>query len=68
MEEDPIGEIDILEGINHQPDNIVSLHTGNACRFLPGWQTGTGQRPECALFDLKTNKSNESVPSPLDRS
>ena len=59
MEEDPIGEIDILEGVSFQEDNIISVHTGPRCKFLPGWQTGTNQRPECELFDVKQNKSNE---------
>ncbi|OAA59155.1 glycoside hydrolase family 16 protein [Niveomyces insectorum RCEF 264] len=57
MEEDPIGEIDIVEGINHQPDNIVSLHTGQTCRFEAGWQTGTDQRPDCAL--MLGNQTND---------
>ncbi len=58
MEEDPVGEIDIIEGINYQEDNIVSVHTDNACQFLPGWQTGKEQRPNCALFDRARNMSN----------
>ncbi len=61
MQEDPIGEIDIIEGINHQRDDIVSVHTGRPCRFYPGWQTGRAQRPRCELFDLEKNASNPYV-------
>ncbi len=58
MEEEPIGEIDIIEGVNFQSANIVSLHTGPPCRFLPGWQTGREQRPNCTLWDVQKNLSN----------
>ena len=58
MEEDPIGEVDIVEGVNWQPDNVVSVHTGNRCRFHPGWQTGVEQRPVCELFDVEKNLTN----------
>ncbi|KAF7539730.1 hypothetical protein G7Z17_g12368 [Cylindrodendrum hubeiense] len=33
FEEDPVGEIDIIEGINDQSQNVVSLHTCGACSF-----------------------------------
>ncbi len=49
MEENPIGEIDVIEGANHQAANDVSLHTGNACRFSAGNQTGIYPRTECGL-------------------
>jgi hypothetical protein len=56
--ENPIAEIDILEGIGHQPDNSFSLHTGPNCTFFPGWQTGKNPRTNCALIDTHTNKTN----------
>jgi hypothetical protein len=31
--ENPVGEIDIIEGINKQDSNDVSLHTCGACTF-----------------------------------
>ncbi len=49
MDENPIGEIDIIEGINHQADNIISLHTCDKCRFTSGSQTGNDLRANCAL-------------------
>ncbi|KAJ4118853.1 hypothetical protein NW768_010591 [Fusarium equiseti] len=33
FDEDPVGEIDIIEGINDQSQNVVSLHTCGACKF-----------------------------------
>lgn len=33
FDEDPVGEIDIIEGINMQDSNDVSLHTCGACKF-----------------------------------
>ena len=59
MEEDPIGEIDIIEGTNFQEDDIVSLHTGSPCYFYSGEQTGQNQRPNCTLFDIKQNLTNK---------
>ncbi|KAJ3495755.1 hypothetical protein NLG97_g3159 [Lecanicillium saksenae] len=32
-EEDPVGEIDLIEGMNLQDSNIVSLHTCGTCSF-----------------------------------
>lgn len=58
MQENPISEIDIIEGINHQKDNSFSLHTGPSCTFYPGWQNGKDHRPVCELFDTKKNASN----------
>lgn len=58
MDENPIAEIDIIEGISYQEDNIVSVHTGPECQFYPGWQTGKEQRQNCALMDRKTNETN----------
>jgi hypothetical protein len=56
--ENPIGEIDILEGISHQKTNSFSLHTGGNCTIYPGWQSGTHPRANCALFDHSTNQTN----------
>ncbi len=62
MVEDPIGEIDIIEGINHQADNTISLHTCNKCQFTAGTQTGTDQRTSCALGgDCQDNIRNGLV-------
>ncbi|CAK7224917.1 hypothetical protein SEUCBS140593_005726 [Sporothrix eucalyptigena] len=48
--EDPAGEIDILEGINHQATNMVSLHTGNDCVFTgSSEEKGLYHRDECAV-------------------
>ncbi|KAH8900408.1 hypothetical protein GQ53DRAFT_633092, partial [Thozetella sp. PMI_491] len=58
MRENPISEIDIIEGINHQTDNSFSLHTGPSCTFYPGWQSGKDHRPVCELFDKKKNTTN----------
>ncbi|KAF5026588.1 hypothetical protein F66182_1314 [Fusarium sp. NRRL 66182] len=46
FEEDPVGEIDIIEGINGNQDaNVVSLHTCGTCVFNhPG---GLDPRPNC---------------------
>ena len=50
MKEDPISEIDIIEGLGWQKDNMVSLHTGNNCSFQPGWETGKDFRAQCGLY------------------
>ncbi|OAA56212.1 glycoside hydrolase family 16 protein [Niveomyces insectorum RCEF 264] len=34
--EEPMGEIDVIEGINHQKDNTISLHTCDRCKFTGG--------------------------------
>jgi hypothetical protein len=49
MQENPIGEIDIIEGYNHDEQNVISLHTCSACRFKAGSQTGVNQREDCSL-------------------
>ena len=58
MQENPIGEVDIIEGTSFQEDNIVSVHTANRCIFHRGKQTGVDQRPFCMLHDPVTNKTN----------
>ncbi|KAH7141844.1 concanavalin A-like lectin/glucanase domain-containing protein [Dactylonectria macrodidyma] len=45
FDEDPVGEIDIIEGINKQTQNVVSLHTCGACRFTK--IGGIDGRPNC---------------------
>ena len=50
MKENPISEIDIIEGLGFQDDNMFTLHTGNNCSFLPGWQTGKDPRTQCGLY------------------
>lgn len=45
MDEDPVGEIDIIEGINKQKKNVVSLHTCGKCSFSK--IGGLEQRSNC---------------------
>ncbi|KAJ4055402.1 hypothetical protein NW760_001369 [Fusarium oxysporum] len=45
FDEDPVGEIDIIEGINDQSQNVVSLHTCGACKFTK--IGGLDERPNC---------------------
>ncbi|KKA16868.1 Hyaluronidase [Rasamsonia emersonii CBS 393.64] len=45
----PYGEIDIIEGINDQDYNDISLHTSAQCTLTGGNQTGTGLRTDCNL-------------------
>ncbi|KAL1890134.1 hypothetical protein Sste5346_008427 [Sporothrix stenoceras] len=48
--EDPVGEVDILEGVNHQAANMVSLHTGGQCRFTPSSEEdGVAHRDSCTV-------------------
>lgn len=62
MQEDPIGEVDIIEGISHQADNVISLHTCNKCKFTSGSQTGTDLRSDCSLGgDCQDNSPNQCV-------
>ena len=46
FDEDPYGEIDIIENINTESRNIVSLHTCGECNVT---LTGTNPRPDCNL-------------------
>ncbi|KAL9082977.1 MAG: hypothetical protein Q9165_008705 [Trypethelium subeluteriae] len=45
FDEDPIGEIDIIEGINVQDQNVVSLHTCGSCSFTN--IGGSDERSNC---------------------
>ncbi|EWZ32448.1 hypothetical protein FOCG_13092 [Fusarium oxysporum f. sp. radicis-lycopersici 26381] len=45
FDEDPVGEIDIIEGINDQSQNVVSLHTCGTCKFTK--IGGLDERPNC---------------------
>ncbi len=50
FDEDPIGEIDIVEGINHQSDNVISMHTCDKCKFTSGGSGGRApNRPQPAI-------------------
>ncbi|OIW28204.1 hypothetical protein CONLIGDRAFT_368372 [Coniochaeta ligniaria NRRL 30616] len=49
FDEDPYGEVDIIEGAMFQPENIVSLHTCGACKFDLSGQPGTDPRADCNL-------------------
>uniref|UniRef100_A0A093V9M9 Putative endo-1,3(4)-beta-glucanase n=1 Tax=Talaromyces marneffei PM1 TaxID=1077442 RepID=A0A093V9M9_TALMA len=46
--EDPYGEVDIIEGVNNQIGDVISMHTGARCRLDddPQNQTGTDSEPE----------------------
>lgn len=44
-DEDPVGEIDLIEGINIQDSNVVSLHTCGSCSFTD--IGGSEERPNC---------------------
>ncbi|KAL9561237.1 hypothetical protein ACKAV7_014592 [Fusarium commune] len=45
FDENPVGEIDIIEGINDQSRNVVSLHTCGTCSFTK--IGGIEGRPNC---------------------
>ncbi|KAF4981033.1 hypothetical protein FZEAL_3085 [Fusarium zealandicum] len=45
FDEDPVGEIDIIEGINDWNQNVVSLHTCGKCSFTK--IGGLDERPNC---------------------
>ncbi|KAL3707176.1 hypothetical protein TMatcc_005153 [Talaromyces marneffei ATCC 18224] len=49
--EDPYGEVDIIEGVNNQIGDVISMHTGARCRLDddPQNQTGTDVRTDCSL-------------------
>lgn len=49
FDEDPYGEVDIIEGAMLQPTNDVSLHTCGACNFDLSGQPGTNPRGDCNL-------------------
>ncbi|KAI9695779.1 MAG: hypothetical protein M1820_008452 [Bogoriella megaspora] len=42
FEENPVGEVDLVEGINVQSQNVVSLHTCGTCSF-----DNLGERSNC---------------------
>ncbi|ESZ96157.1 glycoside hydrolase family 16 protein [Sclerotinia borealis F-4128] len=44
------GEIDIIEGVNSQNHNVMSLHTGPTCSIAGSGQTGTLQSANCNNF------------------
>ncbi len=58
FDEDPYGEIDIIEGISHQSNNIVSLHTCGTCTFKLG---GTDPRDNCDLGGESQQCSDDVV-------
>ncbi|KJR89950.1 uncharacterized protein SPSK_06006 [Sporothrix schenckii 1099-18] len=50
FKEDPVGEVDLLEGVNHQAANMVSLHTGGTCEFgASADETGVDRRDSCTV-------------------
>ena len=58
MQENPIGEVDIIEGTSFQENNVVSVHTSNRCHFYQGKQTGNDQRANCTLHNPITDEWN----------
>ncbi|RAL64600.1 hypothetical protein DID88_001633 [Monilinia fructigena] len=46
----PAREIDIIEGVNSQNHNLMSLHAGGACSVSGTGQTGTLQSANCNNF------------------
>ncbi|TGO82860.1 hypothetical protein BPOR_0744g00060 [Botrytis porri] len=44
------GEIDIIEGVNSQNHNLMSLHSGPTCSVAGSGQTGTLQTANCNNF------------------
>ncbi|KAF7876518.1 hypothetical protein EAF04_001608 [Stromatinia cepivora] len=44
------GEIDIIEGVNSQNHNLISLHSGPTCSVAGSGQTGTLQSANCNNF------------------
>ncbi|KAF5876585.1 putative endo beta- protein [Botrytis fragariae] len=44
------GEIDIIEGVNSQNHNLMSLHSGSTCSVAGSGQTGTLQSANCNNF------------------
>ncbi|TEY69586.1 hypothetical protein BOTCAL_0112g00250 [Botryotinia calthae] len=44
------GEIDIIEGVNSQNHNLMSLHSGPTCSVAGSGQTGTLQSANCNNF------------------
>ncbi|KAJ8063744.1 hypothetical protein OCU04_007607 [Sclerotinia nivalis] len=44
------GEIDIIEGVNGQNHNLMSLHSGPTCSVAGSGQTGTLQSANCNNF------------------
>ncbi|KAK3358807.1 concanavalin A-like lectin/glucanase domain-containing protein [Lasiosphaeria hispida] len=61
FDEDPYGEIDIIEGVMQQPNNIVSLHTCGACTFDFSASSGTDSRTNCNLGGESRSCSDEVV-------
>ncbi|KAF2705200.1 glycoside hydrolase family 16 protein, partial [Pleomassaria siparia CBS 279.74] len=52
------GEIDILEGVNEQTNNAMTLHTGPGCSITDGGFTGTVDTPNC---DVKADGQSANV-------
>ena len=59
FDEDPYGEIDIIEGVMTQPDNIVSLHTCGPCQFDFSSSSGRDARPDCDLGGVEGGCSDD---------
>ncbi|OCL03283.1 glycoside hydrolase family 16 protein [Glonium stellatum] len=43
------GEIDILEGVDKNQKNKISLHSGDNCKVTPTLQSGTANGNDCAV-------------------
>ncbi|KAK3326918.1 concanavalin A-like lectin/glucanase domain-containing protein [Cercophora scortea] len=59
FDEDPYGEIDIIEGTMHQSKNIVSLHTCGTCSFDFSGSSGTDPRSDCNLGGVSGGCSDD---------
>jgi hypothetical protein len=63
--ENPYGEVDIIEGVNNQIGDVISLHTSASCRLKadPQIQTGTDVRTDCSLSTNYVDGCGVSGPS-----
>ena len=51
------GEIDIIEGVNNQPNNSMTLHTTAGCRIQPTGFTGHLDTPDCDVANVTQGKN-----------
>ncbi|EED22418.1 conserved hypothetical protein [Talaromyces stipitatus ATCC 10500] len=63
--EDPYGEVDIIEGVNDQVGDDISLHTSARCNLTadPQSETGTNVRTDCSLATNYIDGCGVSGPS-----
>ena len=51
------GEIDIIEGVNNQPNNSMTLHTTAGCSIQPTGFTGHLDTPDCDVNNATQGKN-----------